>query len=94
MPYGSSEEERMRGIKQLKSVTVEGKQQRKLLKERVDNMQHETHALGVEMGQHYISTAVYSSDEKENFRPKGREVEDSTRYYEPGTYPGRRMPHA
>lgn len=93
MPYGSSEEERLQGIRELKSVSEEGRQRRKLLKERIDDMQNETHALGIEMGQLYKSDAVYRKDEKDEFSLQGREAENPHQYYEPCTYPGRRLPH-
>jgi hypothetical protein len=93
MPYGTPEAERLQGIRELKSTGEEGAARRRLLKTRIDDMQHETHALGIEMGQLYKSSAVYNEDEKEEFKLEGREAEDPILYYEPCTYPGRRLPH-
>lgn len=93
MPYGTPKEERLRGMEELKSSSEEATAKRRLLKERIDDMQHETHALGIEMGQLYKSSAVYVEDEKEAFMLEGREAQDPIIYYEPCTYPGRRLPH-
>ncbi|KAF2726861.1 2,4-dichlorophenol 6-monooxygenase [Polyplosphaeria fusca] len=92
-PYGASQEERSAMVKILKSNTAEGRDARKLLKDRVDGMNIETESLGMEFGQYYSSAAVDASDEPEPFRRRGREAQDSTLYYEPNTYPGRRLPH-
>ena len=93
-PFGGSASDRGKDMQVLKSNTEKGKQGRKLLKKVVDDMHHETHALGTEFGQRYTSAAVFTDDEKEPFSAKGREAENSTLYYEPCTYPGRRLPHA
>lgn len=92
-PPGSSEEQRLAGIKELRSNSKEGKERRKLLKERLEDMQHETHALGIEMNQLYISPAIYTHDEPEPYTPSDREALDSVLYHHPSTYPGRRLPH-
>ncbi|KAF2185354.1 hypothetical protein K469DRAFT_665653 [Zopfia rhizophila CBS 207.26] len=93
MPPGTSESERLAGINLLKENSEEGKKARKVLKERVADMQHETHALGLEMGHLYQSRAIYTVDESGPFVPGPREKEDPILYYEPCTYPGRRLPH-
>jgi hypothetical protein len=92
-PLGSSQEQRLAGIAELKSKTKEGKERRKILKERLDDMHHETHALGIERNQLYTGAGIYTVDEPESFRPQGKEAEDSDMYHEPSTYPGRRLPH-
>ncbi|KAF2654359.1 hypothetical protein K491DRAFT_693891 [Lophiostoma macrostomum CBS 122681] len=92
-PYGSSEEERLKGSKELRESSKEGRDRRRLLKKCVDRMQVETHALGTEMGQCYISGAVYGNDEGQPFVLQGREAEWPALHYEPCTYPGRRLPH-
>lgn len=89
----SDKESREAARKELKSVSAAGRQRRKRLRTAVDSMAHETLALGVEMGQRYKSSAVFSADEPEQFQPSGKEAENAVLYYEPCTYPGRRLPH-
>lgn len=90
---GSSEEERMQGIRELRQNTPGGRQRRKLLKERIDYMQHETNTMGIQMGQLYTSTAIDASSEPRPFAPGPREASEPALYYDPSTYPGRRLPH-
>jgi len=92
-PPGSTLEERFATMKVLKSASPEGRTARKLLKERIGDMHHETHALGIERGQVYDSNAIYAADEPVPFVKQGREAEDEMMFYEPSTYPGRRLPH-
>jgi len=92
-PPGSSQEQRLAGIVELKSNTKEGKERRKIMKESIDDIQHETHALGIERNQLYTGAGIYTFDEPESFRPQGKEAQDSELYHEPCTYPGRRLPH-
>jgi hypothetical protein len=92
-PYGSSEEERLKGIKELRDASKEGWERRRELKRCIDRMQVETHGLGTEMGQLYVSGAVYGKDEEQPFALQGREAEWPGFHYEPCTYPGRRLPH-
>ncbi|KAF2266956.1 hypothetical protein CC78DRAFT_490816 [Lojkania enalia] len=93
MPPGSPEKLRLATIRALKENSPKGREARKNLKEKVDDMQHETHALGIEMGQTYVSRAVYSSDELGPYKSEGKEAEDPQLFYTPSTYPGRRLPH-
>jgi len=46
------------------------------------------------MGQFYSSPAIYGSDESTPYKATGRALEDPVLYYEPATYPGKRIPHA
>lgn len=91
-PPGKSLEERTAGTRVLKEDSARGQDARKKLRDLSLWLDHETHALGLEMGQRYSSSAVYLNDE-EPWTPPGREAEDEILYYEPCTYPGRRLPH-
>ena len=92
-PPGKTLEERTAGIKALKAETEEGRQKRIEFREAVQYMHHETHALGLEMGHKYFGTGIYDADEEKPWTPPGREAEDPILYYEPCSYPGRRLPH-
>ena len=92
-PPGKSLEERMAAIKLLEEETERGRLARKDVQESILFFCHETHALGLEMGQTYSSSAVYLADEPGPWTPFGKEIEDPILYYEPSTYPGRRLPH-
>lgn len=92
-PPGTTIEEKAAGIKALKENSEKGKETRKKFRALVDDVYHETAALGVEMGQKYFGSAIYDADEAESWRPPGREVIDPILYYEPCAYPGRRLPH-
>lgn len=91
---GTPYEERTAGIRILREESARGREMRKELQRLCQRMDHETHALGLEMGQKYFSSAVYDSDEPVKWTPPGREADDPVLYYEPCTYPGRRLPHA
>jgi hypothetical protein len=39
------------------------------------------------------TSAIYTQDEAESFKPTPREAESPQQHYEPRTYPGRRLPH-
>ena len=92
-PVGKSTEERIAGLALLKEDSKEGKAARKELRELILYMYHETHALGLEMGHKYFSSALYDADEPDAWTPPGREAEDAILYYEPCSFPGRRLPH-
>ena len=92
-PSGKSLEDRVAGIKLLKEESEGGKAARKHLQESLEYMQHESHGLGIEMNHKYFSPAVYDADEPEPWAPPGREAEDAILYYEPCSFPGRRLPH-
>ena len=93
VPPSSSDAVRLVGLRELKSASNEGKERRKLLKEKLVDMQHEYHGLGTEMNQLYAGRAVYVPDEPKAYEPQGKEAQDSGLYHEPNTYPGRRLPH-
>jgi hypothetical protein len=93
-PPGSSEDQRLAGITELRSNTIEGKERRNLLKTTLDDICHETQALGVGLNQLYTSSGIYVADEPSPHIPQGREADDAELYHELGTYPGRRFPHA
>lgn len=90
---GKTMEERTAGLRALKEQTKEGEAVRKKLHEAVRFMHHEVHALGLEIGHKYFSSAIYDADEPEPWTPPGREAEDPILYYEPCSFPGRRLPH-
>lgn len=90
---GKSMDERTARLRLLKEQTKEGEAARKQLAEAVRYMHHETHALGLEMGHKYFSSALYDADEPEPWSPPGREADDPILYYEPCSFPGRRLPH-
>ncbi|KAF2120673.1 FAD binding domain-containing protein [Lophiotrema nucula] len=92
-PPGAPLEQRIATLQTLRSSTPDGKAARALLKERVRELYSETAALGIEMGQFYNSTVVYANDEPQPFAKTGREADDPQQFYEPCTYPGRRLPH-
>ncbi|CAK4034850.1 2,4-dichlorophenol 6-monooxygenase [Lecanosticta acicola] len=93
-PPGKSFEERTAGLNILKEESARGREKRKALQEMCLKLDHETHALGLEMGQKYFSPGIYDADEPESWTAPGKEAEDPILYYEPCTYPGRRLPHA
>ncbi|KAM5354646.1 hypothetical protein ACJ41O_001293 [Fusarium nematophilum] len=89
----SDVETRQAIVKQLKSPTPEGEERRKRLHTAIKETSHEFHGLGVEMGQHYTGSAIYDADEATPYSPRDRAKQDPVLYYEPSTYPGRRLPH-
>lgn len=90
---GKTMEERTAGLKLLKEESEAGRASRKHFQELVKYMYHETHALGLEMGHKYFSQAIVDTDEPEPWMPPGREADDAVLYYEPCSFPGRRLPH-
>ncbi|MDQ0678826.1 2,4-dichlorophenol 6-monooxygenase [Arthrobacter pascens] len=76
-------------IESRKDATPEGAAKRAAVQEAMDLKNYEFNAHGVELGQHYVSTAVVGDG---TARPKpGR---DQELYYQPTTQPGGRLPHA
>jgi hypothetical protein len=92
-PYGISEEDMKKNKLDLIANTKEGRARRKAIREGTKSQHRELHALGTAMGQRYESSAIYTQDEAESFKPTPLEVESPQQHYEPRTYPGRRLPH-
>lgn len=67
-----------------------GRKRREAFQKGIENTASEFHGLGIEMGQRYVSKAVYLEDEKGPPPIPAREVFD----YVISTYPGGRLPHA
>jgi len=80
-------------LAELASATPEGKARRSRVKAGLESVQREVNGLGTEMGQTYLSSAVYTADEKAPFAPSERVAKDPVLYYDITTYPGRRLPH-
>lgn len=93
-PYGTPEQERKRAREVLKENSQEGRERRKALADCVRIMHQEVHGLGTAMAQLYSSSAVYAHDEPGPYQLSPQEAKDPAQYYEPSTYPGRRLPHA
>lgn len=89
----TSLEERTRALNELKAPSASGRERRRTLHKAVSQTSHEFHGLGVEMNQRYSGAGIYETDETEPFALPGRSAEDAVLYYEPTTYPGRRLPH-
>lgn len=87
-------DERSAAFAELSAPTPEGKARRARLRAGIEHSAHEFHAIGIEMNQHYESSAIYMHDEVEPFEFSGQAVEDSVLYYDANTYPGSRLPHA
>ena len=83
-------EESTRAFHELKAPTKAGSKRRRAFRDAVDGTAHEFHAVGQEMNQRYDGPGVYFDDE--DARPQL--PEDAVLYYQIGTYPGSRMPHA
>jgi hypothetical protein len=79
-----------KAFEELSQPTEKGAARRELLRDGVQNTAHEFQVVGVEMGHHYQSTAVYLSDEA----PRPPLPEDPVLHYQITTYPGSRLPHA
>lgn len=76
-------------IESRKDSTPEGAAKRAAIQEAMDIKNYEFNAHGVELGQHYRSTAVIGDG---TIRPQPSR--DPELYYEPSTFPGVRLPHA
>ena len=81
---------RREAVQELTAVTSEGQKRRRALHSGISHTCREFHALGLEMGQRYTGSAVYTADEPAEYIPSGR---DPVLYYDANTYPGRRLPH-
>ena len=77
-------------LAELKADSESGRRRRKQMREAVLGTTREFHALGIEMNQLYLSDAVYLTDQG-NCAEYHR---DPQYFYQPSTYPGRRLPHA
>ncbi|RMZ83683.1 hypothetical protein DV738_g1037, partial [Chaetothyriales sp. CBS 135597] len=90
-------EERLAVMEELKAATNEGRARRKRLNEAIEATSHEFHAIGVEMNQRYVSSAILVDDNA--VRGDGSKLppplpDDPVLHYAPNTYPGNRLPHA
>lgn len=90
---GESLDERQQSLNELTSPGASGRDRRRTLQNAVSETRHEFHGLGIEMNQRYSGTGIYTADEADPFVLPGRSAEDPVLYYEPSTYPGRRLPH-
>ena len=89
-----SKKERSSIFRELSEHSKQGMLRRKAFQQAIQHTSHEYHALGIEMGQLYSSSAIYGNEEPTPYKPTGRASEDPVLYYEPNTYPGKRVPHA
>ena len=76
-------------IESRKDATPEGAAKRAAIREAMELKNYEFNAHGVELGQHYESSAVAGDG---TTRPAP--TRDTDLYYEPTTHPGGRLPHA
>jgi hypothetical protein len=86
-------DERKHVLQELSSPSPAGRARRKAFQSAIQQTAHEFHGLGQEMGQRYVSAAVYIEDEKEEDDEQEEGVDDPVLHYIPSTYPGRRLPH-
>ncbi|CAG8060608.1 unnamed protein product [Penicillium salamii] len=84
---------RVEALNELTLPTVQGRARRSRLQTAIEETEHEYHALGTEMGQHYQSSAVYTVDEKESFHTPEVIAKDADLCLTRSTYPGCRLPH-
>lgn len=83
-------DERKEQLAILDEVSERGRARRHQLIESIDYSCHEFLAHGSDMGQRYVSSAVFLEDAGSPPKPPS----DPVLYYEPHTYPGVRLPHA
>jgi 2,4-dichlorophenol 6-monooxygenase len=76
-------------IESRKDATPAGAAKRAAIKEAMELKNYEFNAHGVELGQHYESSAVAGDG-----TPRPAAKRDTDLYYEPTTHPGGRLPHA
>jgi 2,4-dichlorophenol 6-monooxygenase len=86
---GETAEEMLALIESRKDNSTEGAAKRQAIQEAMEIKNYEFNAHGVEMGQHYDSSAIVP-DGTERPAP----ARDPELYYEPSTHPGGRLPHA
>lgn len=85
--------ERKTAFAELSAEGSAGRMRRTELRKGIEHSAHEFHAIGIEMNQHYESSAVYINDEQVPFEFGGLAAADPVLYYTPNTYPGSRLPH-
>ena len=83
----------MQALEELTLPTPEGRGRREALQAAIEETEHEYHALGQEMGQHYKSSAAYTADEKAPFADAVALGKDPDLDLIRSTYPGSRLPH-
>jgi hypothetical protein len=93
LPYGVGEEAIKKNKAGLVANTKEGKARRKAIRDGAKMQHNELHAIGTAMGQRYTSFAIRTQDEEAPFELTAREIRNPVQYYDPSTYPGRRLPH-
>ncbi|MFC0582200.1 FAD-dependent oxidoreductase [Micrococcoides hystricis] len=86
--HATTVEEINAAIESRKDPSPEGAAKRKAVREAMELKNYEFNAHGVELGQHYTSTAVVSDGSV-----KPEPTRDPELYYEPSTHPGVRLPH-
>lgn len=86
---GQSAEDGWRSLDELQSDTPAGRQRREALAEAVALQNYQFNAHGVELGQHYTSTAIV--DDGTSLPPSRKDPE---LYHRPSTHPGSPIPHA
>ncbi|WP_137824212.1 FAD-dependent monooxygenase [Brevibacterium sp. 2SA] len=84
-----TEEEMNEAIAARKDATADGAAMRARVREAMEVKNYEFNAHGVELGQRYVSTAVVADDREPAENPRDPEL-----YYQAGTDPGVRLPHA
>ena len=84
-----TEEEMNQAIAARKDATADGAAVRAKVREAMEVKNYEFNAHGVELGQRYVSTAVVADDRDPTENPRDPEL-----YYQAGTDPGVRLPHA
>ncbi|MCM1013994.1 FAD-dependent monooxygenase [Brevibacterium sp. XM4083] len=84
-----TEEEMNEAIAARKDATADGAAMRAKVREAMEVKNYEFNAHGVELGQRYVSTAVVADDREPAENPRDPEL-----YYQAGTDPGVRLPHA
>lgn len=86
-------EQRTQALAELTLPTPEGRARREALQAGLEETEHEYHALGQEMGQHYKSSAADTDDEKDPYADAVALGKDPDLYLIRSTYPGSRLPH-
>lgn len=76
-------------IESRKDNSPEGAAKRRAIQDAMEIKNYEFNAHGVEMGQHYDSSAIVPDGTE-----KPAPARDPELYYEPSTHPGARLPHA
>lgn len=86
---GQSFEEGWSGLHEIYGDSPRASARRKQLRKAIEKQNGRSNAVGIELGQHYISRAVLN-EAPPFFEPK----RDPVLYYEPTTRPGAHLPHA